>query len=143
MATMRRGFRPRGEARLFGAFLKKLRTHRHLSMRRLAKLAGISSTHLWQVEHGTRNPPSPQKLRRLAAHLHVSPTALMEAAGFGYWKGEDRVVRAKRLLTEAQFQRVLDDPLVRQRNIRPPDGLTPEIKQWAADMYSAVTNQNL
>ena len=140
MATKTRPFKLRRQARPFGALVRRLRTHRNLSVRRLAERAGMTSGYLSQVERGKRNPPSRERLRKLASHLHVPAAKLMEIAGYG--QVEDQGL-SRKLAVDAAFQRVLADPLVRERGIQLPDELTPEAKQLVVQVYSAATNQSL
>lgn len=50
----------------FGKYLKKIREEKRLSIRKLADMAGVSSSYLSQLENSRRNPPKPDLLRNLA-----------------------------------------------------------------------------
>jgi transcriptional regulator with XRE-family HTH domain len=74
-----------GSPAAFRAFLRETRRAKGLSIRQLAKMAGVSSAYLSQVETGTRGVPSPIILKRLARPLSVTPIRLFQIAGYiGY-----------------------------------------------------------
>ena len=64
------------------AFLKKKRTEKEMSMRKLAELANISHTEVKRIEDGTRKQPSPQVLRAIAGALGISLDEIMMIAGY-------------------------------------------------------------
>lgn len=141
MAVRRREYKHhiRKEVLSFGPLLRRARRLRGLSVRGLARMAGISSAYLSQLENGKRNPPSPERLQKLASCLHVRMGRLMEAA-FQSNTGIEGVRKPKQL--DSKFQRVLADPLLPE-HLRPPAHVSPEMKQFIVEMYSALTNQSL
>jgi SOS regulatory protein LexA len=66
----------------FQEFLKTKREERGLSVRGLAELAGISHTHLSQIETNKRGIPKPEILKKLVEPLGVDYKILMEKAGY-------------------------------------------------------------
>jgi len=65
-----------------GEYIKKIRTDKGLSIRKVAETAHISHTEVKRIEDGVRKQPSPQVLRALAAALNTPYEELMEAAGY-------------------------------------------------------------
>jgi HTH-type transcriptional repressor of puuD len=65
-----------------GTALRRLRTERSLSMRQLARIAGLSQPFLSNIENG-RSMPSISTLYRLAEALHVNPQELLPAPDDG------------------------------------------------------------
>lgn len=65
-----------------GAYIKKIRLEKGLSIRKVAESADISHTEVKRIEDGIRKQPSPQVLRSLAAALNTPYEDLMEAAGY-------------------------------------------------------------
>ena len=65
-----------------GTYIKKIRTEKGLSIRRLAELANISHTEVKRIEDGQRKQTSPQVLRSIASALGVHYEDLMSAAGY-------------------------------------------------------------
>jgi transcriptional regulator with XRE-family HTH domain len=65
-----------------GNYLKRLREERELSIRGLARKAGINDTGLVRIERGDVRTPRPEKLRRLAMALEVPLADLLAMAGY-------------------------------------------------------------
>jgi transcriptional regulator with XRE-family HTH domain len=63
-----------------GRFIEDQRRRAHLSVKRLADLAGISNPYLSQIERGVRKP-SAEILQQLAKALSISAETLYEQAG--------------------------------------------------------------
>lgn len=63
-----------------GAYLKEQRASRHMSLRQLAELAGVSNPYLSQIERGLRKP-SAEVLQQLAKALRISSEQLYVQAG--------------------------------------------------------------
>lgn len=142
MAVRKREYKHhiRKEALSFGPLLRRARRLRGLSVRGLAKMVGISSAYLSQLENGKRNPPPPARLRRLAPYLRVRAERLLEVAG--HQPSTHKVVTRKSQKMDSKFQRVLADPLLPE-HLHPPAQVTKETKQFIVEMYSALTNQTL
>ncbi len=64
-----------------GQFIRQQREMQDLSMRRLAKLVGISNPYLSQIERGLRDP-SQRVLDAIARNLEISAETLDEHTGF-------------------------------------------------------------
>lgn len=79
-----------------GEFIRSQRELHELSMRQLARMAGISNPYLSQIERGLREP-SEQVLEAIARSLELSAATLYEQAGLaeeGQEDEEPEVVRA-------------------------------------------------
>jgi transcriptional regulator with XRE-family HTH domain len=63
-----------------GAYIKEQREQAKISLRQLARAAGVSNPYLSQVERGLRKP-SADILQQIAKGLRVSAEALYEQAG--------------------------------------------------------------
>jgi transcriptional regulator with XRE-family HTH domain len=64
-----------------GAFIRRVRQARGLSLRQFAKLVGISPTYLSHIEVDHAPPPGPDKLDAIARELSVDPGELLLLAG--------------------------------------------------------------
>ena len=60
-----------------GRPLRELRAERLLTIRDLARLAGVAATTIYEVEEGTR-PPGRRVIRRIAAALELEPADVAE-----------------------------------------------------------------
>jgi transcriptional regulator with XRE-family HTH domain len=63
-----------------GNYIRAQRTNAQLSLRQLAKMAGVSNPYLSQVERGLRKP-SARILQQIATGLRISAEALYVQAG--------------------------------------------------------------
>lgn len=70
----------KGKSR-FGRLVRAKRTARQLSLRRFAEMIGISPTYLSQVEHGNCDPPTADRVRRMAEILDEDADELTALAG--------------------------------------------------------------
>ena len=67
----------------FSAFIKDIRVNqKSWSLAEASRRIGISGTYLLQLEAGTRNPPKPAILKRMAEAYGLSEKKLLEAAGY-------------------------------------------------------------
>lgn len=94
-----------------GAYIRTQRSNAQISLRQLAKLAGVSNPYLSQVERGLRKP-SAEILQQIAKGLRISAEALYVQAGI---LEEDResgpvvdAVRGDVDLSERQKQALID-----------------------------------
>lgn len=91
--------------------LREKRLAKGLSLRAFAKLVDVSPTYLSQVEQGNVDPPTAERVRRMAELLHENPDHLIALAG-----------RVPEDLPEIIQKRPTEMPeLLREAN-----GLTPE-----------------
>ena len=93
-----------------GGYIRAQREGAQVSMRQLAKLAGISNPYLSQVERGLRKP-SAEILGRLAKGLRISAEVLYVQAGILEEPRGDSIVAAVSAdpdLTERQKQAMLE-----------------------------------
>lgn len=102
-----------------GAYIRKQREGAQVSLRQLAKVAGISNPYLSQIERGLRKP-SAEILGQIATGLRISAEALYVRAG---------------ILEPREFSPVLDalagDP-----------GLSERQKQVLTDIYESFRREN-
>ena len=93
-----------------GEYIRQQRSNAQISLRQLAKRAGVSNPYLSQIERGLRKP-SAEILQQIAKGLRISAEALYVQAGIlDLPKGGPVVdaVRADQELTERQKQVLLD-----------------------------------
>lgn len=93
-----------------GDYIRVQRTKAQISLRELAKLAGVSNPYLSQIERGLRRP-SAEILQQIAKGLRISAEALYVQAGILEQRQGGAVVDAVLAdpeLTERQKQVLLD-----------------------------------
>jgi transcriptional regulator with XRE-family HTH domain len=93
-----------------GEYIRQQRNHAKISLRQLAKRAGVSNPYLSQIERGLRKP-SAEILQQIARGLRISAEALYVQAGILDLPAGGPVtdaVRADGELTERQKQVLLD-----------------------------------
>jgi transcriptional regulator with XRE-family HTH domain len=98
------------KVRELGDYIREQRRGAQISLRQLARLAGVSNPYLSQIERGLRKP-SAEILQQIAKGLRISAEALYVQAGIlDVPKGGPVVdaVRADDALTERQKQVLLD-----------------------------------
>jgi transcriptional regulator with XRE-family HTH domain len=66
-----------GDARTIGARLRQIRRSRDKSLRVIAGLTGMFTTHLWRIEHGERALDL-SEIRALADALQIAPSELVK-----------------------------------------------------------------
>jgi transcriptional regulator with XRE-family HTH domain len=100
----------RGAATI-GEFIREQREQAQVSVRQLARLAGVSNPYLSQIERGMRKP-SAEILQQIAKGLRISAEQLYIRAGIlEYHEGNRDIVAAilaDEGLTERQKQVLLD-----------------------------------
>lgn len=93
-----------------GEYIRQQRNNAKISLRQLAKLAGVSNPYLSQIERGVRKP-SAEILQQIAKGLRISAEALYVQAGILDLPTGGPVpdaIRAATELTERQKQILLD-----------------------------------
>jgi transcriptional regulator with XRE-family HTH domain len=93
-----------------GEYIRQQRGHAQMSLRQLAKLAGVSNPYLSQIERGLRRP-SAEILQQIAKGLRISAEALYVQAGILDAPAGGPVadaIRAAEELTERQKQVLLE-----------------------------------
>jgi transcriptional regulator with XRE-family HTH domain len=111
-----------------GGYIRSQREGAQVSMRQLAKLAGISNPYLSQVERGLRKP-SAEILGRLAKGLRISAEVLYVQAGILEEPRGDSIVAAVSAdadLTERQKQALLEIYQSFRRENGPGPGSVPD-----------------
>lgn len=66
----------------FGAYIKKIRDSKKLTLNQVALYAEISAAQLSRIETGKRGTPKPQTIEKIAQALKVDYTELMKVAGY-------------------------------------------------------------
>ena len=99
------------DVRNLGDYIREQRSAANVSLRQLAKLAGVSNPYLSQIERGLRKP-SAEILQQIAKALRISAEALYVQAGILDERYCDSDVQAAVLgdaaLTERQKQVLLE-----------------------------------
>jgi transcriptional regulator with XRE-family HTH domain len=94
-----------------GGYIRHQREQARLSLRKLAKLAGVSNPYLSQIERGLRKP-SAEILQAIAKALEISSETLYVKAGILEEREHDEdlemVVARDPHLTEAQRQALIE-----------------------------------
>jgi transcriptional regulator with XRE-family HTH domain len=102
---------PAGKVRDVGRYIRDQRRQAELSVRNLAKLAGVSNPYLSQIERGLRQP-SAKILKDIAKALRISAETLYVRAGILDEQSEDTDLVAAILrdphLSERQKQVLID-----------------------------------
>jgi transcriptional regulator with XRE-family HTH domain len=106
-------------SRDIGEYIRQQRNNAKISLRQLAKLAGVSNPYLSQVERGLRKP-SAEILQQIAKGLRISAEALYIQAGILEQRQGGPVADA-----------VLADP-----------GLSERQKQVLLDVYESFRREN-
>src|SRR5512144_289322 len=113
-----------------GDYIREQRRSAQISLRQLARLAGVSNPYLSQIERGLRKP-SAEILQQIARALRISAEALYVQAGIleerqGDSSTLDAITRDA-AISERQKQVLLEiyDSFRRENEIRAPAGLLP------------------
>ena len=107
------------EIRHLGDYIRDQRASSNISLRQLAKLAGVSNPYLSQIERGLRKP-SAEILQQIAKGLRISAEALYVQAGF----------LEQRAATGAVVDAVLSD-----------EGLNERQKQVLLEIYDSFRRE--
>lgn len=70
-----------GDGGSFGEELRKKRLAKGFSLRKFAELVNVSPTYLSQVEQGNVDPPTAERVRRMAELLDENPDQWIALAG--------------------------------------------------------------
>ncbi len=113
------------KVRELGDYIREQRNNSQISLRQLARLAGVSNPYLSQIERGLRKP-SAEILQQIAKGLRISAEALYVKAGILDEKPASAVtdaVLADPGLTERQKQVLLDiyQSFRREHDSSPPE----------------------
>ena len=126
----------------FGEYLKSLRERRKLSLRDVAARTGMSYSYLTQIEHGRRNAPGAELLKRLAPVYGVPVRDLLKAAGYLEDSEPDKLSLSEEEEVEMAFQYVKNDPRY-QSGTRITGPLTTDVKRFVVEMYEKATGKKL
>jgi transcriptional regulator with XRE-family HTH domain len=112
---------PQHAVRTLGEFIREQRAGAHLSLRELAKQAGISNPYLSQIERGLRKP-SADILQQLAKALRISAETLYQHAGLAARQSAPEGAVPAAILADG--------------------GITDRQKQVLLDIYQAFHREN-
>jgi transcriptional regulator with XRE-family HTH domain len=130
------------DVRNLGDYIREQRAAANVSLRQLAKLAGVSNPYLSQIERGLRKP-SAEILQQIAKALRISAEALYVQAGIldeSYADSDvPAAVHADANLTERQKQVLLEiyDSFRRENDENPAAAATPD---GAVDAMAEATS---
>jgi len=119
------------DVRNLGDYIREQRASAHISLRQLAKAAGVSNPYLSQIERGLRKP-SAEILQQIAKALRISAEALYVQAGILDERYGDSDVQtavlADAAITERQKQVLLEiyESFRRENDERPDVVPTPD-----------------
>ena len=108
------------DVRHLGEYIREQRAASDISLRQLAKLAGVSNPYLSQIERGLRKP-SAEILQQIAKALRISAEALYVQAG---------------ILEQREGSGLLADA------IHADDGLNERQKQVLLEIYDSFRKEN-
>jgi transcriptional regulator with XRE-family HTH domain len=121
------------DVRHLGDYIREQRSDSNVSLRQLAKLAGVSNPYLSQIERGLRKP-SAEILQQIAKALRISAEALYVQAGILEQREGSGVVAdavlADELLNERQKQVLLE---IYESFRKENAGLAPAAEPLATD----------
>jgi transcriptional regulator with XRE-family HTH domain len=121
------------DVRHLGDYIRQQRSDSNVSLRQLAKLAGVSNPYLSQIERGLRKP-SAEILQQIAKALRISAEALYVQAGILEQREGSGVVAdavlADELLNERQKQVLLE---IYESFRKENAGLAPAAEPLATD----------
>ena len=109
------------DVRHLGNYIREQRGASDISLRQLAKLAGVSNPYLSQIERGLRKP-SAEILQQIAKGLRISAEAMYVQAG---------------ILDERVGDGLLSDA------VHADDGLTERQKQVLLEIYESFRKENV
>ena len=92
------------DVRHLGDYIRTQRRDSNVSLRQLAKLAGVSNPYLSQIERGLRKP-SAEILQQIAKALRISAEALYVQAGILEQREGSGLVAAAVLADEGRYER--------------------------------------
>ena len=118
------------DVRNLGEYIRQQRSSAQISLRQLAKSAGVSNPYLSQIERGLRKP-SAEILQQIAKALRISAEALYVQAGILDERYGDSdvpsAVMGDQALTERQKQVLLEiyESFRRENDESPAEPVTP------------------
>jgi len=108
------------DVRHLGDYIREQRASSQISLRQLAKLAGVSNPYLSQIERGLRKP-SAEILQQIAKALRISAEALYVQAG---------------ILEQREGDRLLVDAVLAD------EGINERQKQVLLEIYDSFRREN-
>ncbi len=124
----------------FGAYMRRLRKSKGLTLKQVETQAKVSNAYISQIERGLRNPPHPDILKRLARAYDVQHRELLIAAGY---LEEDSAETAKRRQIEVAYEHVRTDPTFKHGTRLKGTHVSLETKRFIVEMYEKLTQRNL
>ena len=124
----------------FAHFLKSLRDKQRMSLRDAERVSGVSNAYISQLENGSKPPPHPDILKKLAKAYNVTIRELYLRAGF---MDEPEVTATEEERIEAAFQYVLSDPDYKLSTRIRGEGMSGESKRSIVIVYETLTGKKL
>jgi len=124
----------------FGKYLKELREKKHVTLKQVEEVTGLSNAYISQLETGTRRRlPPPHKLKALAAYFNVAIKELLEKAGY-VDPGEIEETLEEKI--DRAFDHVISDPRFKfGTRVRGEYDL--DAKRFIIEMYEKVTRRTI
>lgn len=106
----------------FGAYLKRIRESRGMTVNQLAMYSDISAATISRIETGKRGVPKPNTIKKLSAALKIPYGDMMREAGYMPTKGNEDLFN-----TDIDNFELTDEQIIEKYNLK-VDGvpLTPE-----------------
>jgi len=120
---------------IFGEYLQKLRKHKNVSVKEMARGTGISDPFLYQVESGKKSLTSPEYFNRLARYFQIDVSELLKKAG--YIQEDDEETKINKA-----FDSILKDPQFKFGS-RMRGKYDLEAKKFIVEMYEKLRNNNI
>jgi transcriptional regulator with XRE-family HTH domain len=124
----------------FAHFLKSLRDKQRMSLRDAERVSGVSNAYISQIESGTKPPPHPDILKKLAKAYNVTVRELYMRAGF---MDEPEVTATEEERIEAAFQYVLSDPDYKLGTRIRGEEMTVAAKRNIVIVYETLTGKKI
>ena len=126
----------------FGEYLGKLRAARGLSLRSVATKTGMSYSYLTMIEHGRRNPPGPELMKKLAPVYGVPVTELLKAAGYLDDSDAVKATVNEEVEIDRAFNYAINDPQF-EYGTRITGPTTLSVKRFIVELYEKYTGKKL
>jgi len=124
----------------FGKYLKELREKKHVTLKQVEEVTGLSNAYISQLETGTRRRlASADKLKALANYFNVAIKELLEKAGY-VDSGEIEETFEQKI--EKAFEHAISDPQFKF-GTRVKGEYDLDAKHFIVEMYEKVTGRKI
>ena len=124
----------------FGAYVRKLRKQKGLTLKQVERLAKVSNAYLSLLERGQRKPPRPEILKRMAEVYEVPVRELMIAARY---LEEDSEEKRQKQELEQTFEYAIRDPGFQYGTRLKGAHVSLDVKRFVVEMYQKAIQRNL